>query len=612
MAVEDVLLRLRLQGEAATQSGLLKTARNVAVIGTAAAGAAKALYDIGRTFDDAYDTLRVQTGATGTELARLQNDWRAVVKTVPTDFASASTAVSDVHRRLGLVGPDLRRVSTQFLELSRITDTDVSENVASVTRLFGDWEVATGKQASTLDLLFRASQGSGAGVADLAKQAVQFGAPLRQMGFSLEESVAMFGQFEKAGVNTQTMMPGLKFALKTFLADGRDPARALAETFQGIRSGSITATDALKVFGQRAGADMVEAVQQGRFNLDALTRSLVDGKDTIRGAAADTNDLAESWQLFKNRALLKLEPIATRVFDVLGMGMNKLPGQIEPATNAVSDLVGWLGRNKDLLIAIGAGVAAYVAATRTYAAATTAVAFATGGWTASFWALNTAMTANPIGLVVVALAAVAGGLVYAYQKSETFRGVVNALWGGLKSGFSWVRENWPLLRTILTGPFGVAARAISRTWDSIPAGAKAAINTVIDVFNTGLGAINAVTPGPVKIAGKTVIPGIPDIPMIPKLAHGGLIAAAGAAIVGDEGPELLELPRGAIVHDAPSTAASTAAMRSGAGARGLDEAAIRAIVAAVMQHFPDIVLRVGGRELARVNAQQLATEAAFA
>jgi phage-related protein len=59
--------------------------------------------------------------------------------------------------------------------------------------------------------------------------------------------------------------------------------------------------------------------------------------------------------------------------------------------------------------------------------AQTAAAAATKAWAATQWLLNAAMSANPIGLVVIAIAALIAGIVIAYQKSETFRGIVNAL-----------------------------------------------------------------------------------------------------------------------------------------------------------------------------------------
>jgi len=58
---------------------------------------------------------------------------------------------------------------------------------------------------------------------------------------------------------------------------------------------------------------------------------------------------------------------------------------------------------------------------------------ATGAYTAAQWLLNAALNANPISLIVVAIAALVAALVLAYNKSETFRGIVEAAWSGIQS-----------------------------------------------------------------------------------------------------------------------------------------------------------------------------------
>ena len=47
-------------------------------------------------------------------------------------------------------------------------------------------------------------------------------------------------------------------------------------------------------------------------------------------------------------------------------------------------------------------------------------------------ALNYAISANPIGLIVIAIAAFVAALVLAYRNSETFRKIVNAAWAGIQ------------------------------------------------------------------------------------------------------------------------------------------------------------------------------------
>ena len=60
------------------------------------------------------------------------------------------------------------------------------------------------------------------------------------------------------------------------------------------------------------------------------------------------------------------------------------------------------------------------------------VTAATSGWTAVQWALNAAMTANPIGIVIVAIGALVGLIALAWNKMEGFRRVVFKGWEALK------------------------------------------------------------------------------------------------------------------------------------------------------------------------------------
>lgn len=57
---------------------------------------------------------------------------------------------------------------------------------------------------------------------------------------------------------------------------------------------------------------------------------------------------------------------------------------------------------------------------------------ATGLWTKAQTILNGVLTANPIGLIVMAVAALVAAFVIAYKKSDTFRNFVNNLWATLK------------------------------------------------------------------------------------------------------------------------------------------------------------------------------------
>lgn len=114
---------------------------------------------------------------------------------------------------------------------------------------------------------------------------------------------------------------------------------------------------------------------------------------------------------------------------------------------------------------------------------------ATKVWTGIQWAFNAAMSANPIGLIVLAVGALIAGFVLLYKKCEPFRNFINgigsaiksgfisavewfktvpaklgAVWNGIKAGFStalnWIKENWKGLLLILVNPFAGAFKLI--------------------------------------------------------------------------------------------------------------------------------------------------------
>lgn len=127
----------------------------------------------------------------------------------------------------------------------------------------------------------------------------------------------------------------------------------------------------------------------------------------------------------------------------------------------VSKVVGWMQRNQTaaaVLVGVLGGLAVAVwsvnAATKAYAATaaaaraisaifvTTTVAQtgATVGATVAQRGLNTAMKANVIGIVVVALALLVAGLVIAYKKSDTFREIVDRAFAVVKGAATTMRD----------------------------------------------------------------------------------------------------------------------------------------------------------------------------
>lgn len=194
-------------------------------------------------------------------------------------------------------------------------------------------------------------------------------------------------------------------------------------------------------------------------------------------------------------------------------------------------------------------------------------------------ALNLVMSLNPIFLVVAAVVALIAIFVVAYKNVEWFRDLVDGAFrvikGAVEGAFNWVRDNWPLLLAILTGPIGIAIYTITKHWDTIKEGFtkvkewigdrigdivgfitdipgkigaiadklkdafmapfKAAFNGIAGIWNNTVGKLRFEIPDWVPgLGGKGF-----DMPTIPEFrALGGPVLAGSPYIVGERGPEL--------------------------------------------------------------------------
>lgn len=130
-----------------------------------------------------------------------------------------------------------------------------------------------------------------------------------------------------------------------------------------------------------------------------------------------------------------------------------------------------------------------------------AVAAAQKAMAAAQWILNAAMDANPIGLVVIAIAALAAGLIYAWKHSQTFRDIVTGAFHAVedvaRTVFNWlsnavgnvidfIRSHWQLLVGIFLGPLGIVLGLVIGHFSQIRSFISNVISSVVSFVRNGL------------------------------------------------------------------------------------------------------------------------------
>jgi hypothetical protein len=363
----------------------------------------------------------------------------------------------------------------------------------------------------------------------------------------------------------------------------------LAKAVSGLSPGQIQALAAAFLAYKTAAVGVTAAKGvAGTFDLVSGSVSRASGLlgKLGKGGAGGVSKLASGWETVRLKAMYAGDAMAG-----VGKGGAKAAASGWETVRLKAVYAGEAMARAGRSAASGVSTAAQIAAGWTkagLAAAASAVKFvaiktaqlairtATMLWAAAQAVLNVALSANPIGLIIIAVVALAAGIVLLWKKSDTFRRIVtgafNAVWGAVKDVFGWTKRNWPLLLGILTGPIGWAVLAITKNWDKIKAGgvkvwdwikslpgkisgAFSKIATIISApYKAGFNLIAKFWNNTVGRLHFTVPPWVPGLggkgfsfPQLPYLAKGGHITGAGMAMVGERGPEVVHLPAGATV-----------------------------------------------------------------
>ena len=369
-----------------------------------------------------------------------------------------------------------------------------------------------------------------------------FGNMLVPMGFGRKEAAAMSKQ-----------MVELAGDMASF--NNASPE----ETLQALRSGLAGESEPLRKFGVFLSDARLkqEALAQGLYSgkgaLDAHAKAAATMALIMRDTADAQGDFARTSDSAANQSRIQAAE-TENLSAALGQGLlpyyqaaQKVLIQLTQATaghtTAVKVAIG-------VVASLSAAILVANAAIKAWTVAQTVAKAATIAWTAAQRLLNLALASNPIGLVVVAVAALAAGLVIAYNHSETFRRIVQGALNGVadaaralghafssvldvaRSAFNWIVDHWRVA-AFAFGPIGVALVLIVNNFDRIRGAAAAAFAAITGGVNAAINAIRTL----IDWLGKIHVPDIklPHIPGTRQAGYGYAPAPAGRAAIAGAG-----------------------------------------------------------------------------
>lgn len=427
----------------------------------------------------AYQQTVREQGAASAAAVDLQtkiNNQQAVVNKTQKELDAYAAKLEEVERGADGAASDIKKAG----DAAKEAGDDAKEGAEG-------WTVVKDVIA---DFVSNAIQGAIDALANLAENTREYRRDMAQLAQNAKDSSQDMGAMKDvlkdvAAVTGETdaAMEGLNMLMATGL-DTTNLTNA-AEAF----AGAATKFDGLKFEGMAEGLQETLAVGEavGPFaeliermggNLEEFNEGMAacttqaekqqyamkwlneSGLKEVHDSYVQNNaDLveAEKAQFRHNDAMAKLgaviEPINTALANLGAVILEKI-------TPVVESIVNWTMENLPAIAPLIAGIAAALGVL----AAALAIQGIISGVSKAFALLNTTMLANPIVLIVAAIAGLVAAFVALWNKSEAFRNFWINMWEGIKNAFSVVADWFGKTASNIAKGFSDAWQNIKKAW----------------------------------------------------------------------------------------------------------------------------------------------------
>ena len=287
----------------------------------------KAALDSFEDFDKGSDAVVKATGATGEAADEMRKAYADAAKSVSGDLEDIGAATGEVNTRFGFTGDKLTEATTAFTKFADITGGDATVAVRNVSRAIESAGLEADDYTTILDQLATAAQASGISADTLAERLTTYGAQMRAAGYDTSDTIAMLASWEKAGVNTEVAITGIRKALANFGKDGKDAKEELSALIDEIKSApddTAAAQIALNAFGNKAGSELADDIRSGRFEFEAFTETIANSAGAVENTFKETQSGVDKIKLAAQSLRVTVGEAAGKLLDTIAPNLEEV------------------------------------------------------------------------------------------------------------------------------------------------------------------------------------------------------------------------------------------------------------------------------------------------